>query len=59
MKVRPIAPDHTNYINLIAVPLDLVVRGLHNTQSPHGYKFTNNTFYKMSGAKAKFIGPSP
>ena len=30
-KIRPISPDHINHSNSIAVPLDLVVRGLHHT----------------------------
>ena len=40
--VWPTAQDHLNHDKLIAVPLDLVVRGLHNTQSPQGYDATEN-----------------
>ena len=40
--VRPTAQDHLNHGKLIAVPLDLVIRGLHNTQSPQGHDATEN-----------------
>ena len=40
--VRPIAQDNLNHDKSIAVPLDLVIRGLHNTQSPQGYDATEN-----------------